>query len=77
MPDLLKLDFINSLPQPFTVRLLGEKTPQWELCDIDVETGLLRMFVCGKLQIQHIGDVGDFTDMDGVTHDPESFYCDE
>ena len=77
MPDLLKLDFINSLPQPFLVRLYGEKTPMWELHDIDVETGLLRIDVCGKLQVMHIGDVAEFTDMDGVVHDSDSFYCDE
>jgi len=75
MPDILKADLINSLPQPLTVRLLGEKEPMWELHDIDVETGLLRINVCGKLQGMHISDIGDFTDMDGVTHDPDSFYC--
>jgi len=76
MPDLLKLDFINSLPQPFQVRLWGDKATRWELYDIDVETGLLRINVCGKLQVKHISDVADFSDMDGVVHDSESFYCD-
>jgi len=75
MPDLLKIDFINNLPQPLVVRLLGEKEPMWELHDIEVETGLLRINVCGKLQVMHISDIGDFIDMDGVTHDPDSFYC--
>ena len=77
MADLLKIDFINSLPQPLRVRLLGQKEPMWELYDIDVETGLLRIDVCGKLQVMHIGDIGDVIDMDGVTHDPDSFYCEE
>jgi len=75
MPDLLRIDYINSLHQPLVVRLLGEKEPMWELHDIDVETGLLRINVCGKLQAMHISDIGDFVDMDGVTHDPDSFYC--
>jgi len=74
MADLLKFDFINSLPQPFMIRQFGEKDFMWELIDVDVESGLLRFWVCGKVQIGHIDDVAEFRDMDGGVHDSESFY---
>ena len=72
MADRLNADHINSLPQ-LMLRFLGDKE-RWPLYDIDVETGLLRIDVCGKLQVSHISDVGDFLDADGTQHDPESFY---
>lgn len=73
--DRLKMNFINSLPQPFLVRFVGDKI-KWPLESIDVETGALRFDVCGKLQVSHIGDVAEFFDADGGQHDPESFYYD-
>lgn len=75
MSDLLRLDYINSLPQPFMVRLCGDKI-MWPIETICVETGLMRIDVCGKLQPVHIGDAMEFLDMDGNSHDPESFYSD-
>ncbi len=74
MTDLLKIDYINSLPQPFMVTFLGGA--EWPLHDIDVETGALRIDVCGMLDAYHIGDVIHFTDLEGVKHDPETFYID-
>jgi hypothetical protein len=44
--------------------------------DIEVQTGLLRIDVCGKLQVKHIGEVIFFRDRDGVEHDAETFYSD-
>lgn len=76
MNDLLNMEYINSLPQPFVVRLLGDKDFSWELHDICVETGCLRFNVCGKLQPSHIGEISAFRDMDGKEHNPETFYSD-
>lgn len=72
--DLLKLDYINGLPQPFIAHFFGGD--EWPICDIDVETGLMRIDVCGKLQVKHIGDVKFFLDADGTEHDSETFYSD-
>jgi hypothetical protein len=47
---------------------------QWPVYDIDVETGLYRIDVCGKLQAEHISGAAEFRDADGVVHDSESFY---
>lgn len=74
--DKLRLDYINSLPRPLIVRLVGDKEPLWPLEFICVETGLLKFDVCGRLQNGHIADVGEFTDADGIVHDPETFYSD-
>lgn len=71
--DLLRMDYINSLPQPFVARMFGGA--EWEVADIDVETGLMRILVCGKIQPTHIGEVSHFRDMDGAVHSADSFYC--
>jgi hypothetical protein len=70
--DLLRMDYINSLPQPFVGLFYGGD--EWPIHDIDVETGLLRIDVCGLLQVKHIGDVRSFRDADGGIHDADDFY---
>lgn len=74
MSDLLRMDYINSLPQPFIATFLGGD--EWPIYDIDVETGLLRIDVVGKLQVSDIGEVKFFTDEAGVKHESETFYSD-
>ena len=75
MSDLLNMTYINCLPQPFTAVLYGGD--EWPLYDICVETGIVRIDVCGMLEIKHIGDIKIFRDMDGVNHDPDDFYLEE
>lgn len=75
MSDLLRMDYINSLPQPFIAKFYGGS--EWPVYDIDVETGLLRIDVCGKLEVKHIGDVRSFLDADHVKHDADDFYADD
>lgn len=72
MSDLLRMDYINSLPQPFIATMLGGW--RWPVYDIDVETGLIRLDVMGKLDRTHIAEVVKFTDADGVEHTSDSFY---
>lgn len=72
--DRLRMDYINSLPQPFIAHFYGGS--EWPIYDIEVGTGLLRIDVCGKLDVKHIGDVKYFRDADGVEHDSETFYTD-
>ena len=74
MSDLLRIHHINSLPQPFIAHFYGGS--EWPVYDIDVETGLIRIDVCGLLEIKQIGDVKFFRDMNHVEHDAESFYND-
>lgn len=75
MADLLRMDYINSLPQPFWARKYGSDW-WWPVADIEVETGLYRIDVMGKLDVCHIGDTAQFRDADGVMHDPDTFFVD-
>lgn len=76
MGDVLRMEHINSLPQPFTVRFYGDKDWWWPVNDFEVGTGLMRIDVCGKLQVKHFGEVAEIRDGDSQPHDPESFYAD-
>ncbi len=73
--DLLDMAYINSLPQPFIGVTLGGKW-EWPIHDIEVETGLVRIDVCGKLDVKHICDFTAFVDGRGVRHPAEGFYTD-
>lgn len=46
----------------------------WEVESIDVETGCLRILVCGLLQVSHIGEVAAFKDLNDAEYDPDTFY---
>lgn len=74
--DMLRMDYINSLPQPLFARKWGASSWWWPVYDIDVETGLYRIDVMGKLDACHISDTAEFRDADGKSHDPETFYSD-
>jgi hypothetical protein len=74
MTDLLGMDRINSLPQPFTAHFYGGGV--WPVIDIDVLHGFLRIDVVGLLEVKHISDVHTFIDANGESHDADSFYAD-
>lgn len=74
MSGMLRMDFINGLPQPFIATFYGGS--EWPVETIDVETGLMHIDVCGKLDRTHIGEVKFFTDADGIQHEADSFYSD-
>lgn len=71
--DRLRMDFINSLPQPLWADTFGA---EWPIYDIDVQTGLLRIDVCGMLEVKHIDDLRSIRDDGGTVRDIEVFYCD-
>lgn len=75
MTDKLRMDFINSLPQPILVRLCGD-TVWWPVNDFEVETALLRIDVVGVLEVKSMGEVVEIKDGDHVAHAVESFYSD-
>lgn len=74
MSDLLRMDYINSLPQPFLAELIDGWS--WEVYDIEVGTGLVRINVMGKLDVIDIGEILKFIDGDGCEHVPDTFYSD-
>ena len=71
--DKLDMEYINNLPQPFLLQLWGGDI-WWPVHDIEVQTGLLRIDVCGLLQVSHIREVKVFRDDSGKDHDPDDFY---
>lgn len=70
----MDMEYIDSLPQPFIACFIGGG--EWPVHDIDVESGFMRIDVCGKPQITHIAEVKFFRDIDGIEHDAETFYSD-
>lgn len=76
MADLLNMERINALPQPLFMREYGSHAWWWPVNDIEVGTGLLRIDVCGLLEVKHIGDVAQIRDADGILHDPDTLYSD-
>ena len=76
MTDLLNMELINSLPQPLWVSRNG-KDWWWPVYDICVETGLVRIDVCGKLQANHIAEWWYVRDDAQVIHDTETFYLED
>lgn len=77
MNDLLDMDYINSLPQPFMAEYwVNDKRYWWPVNDFEVQTGLYRIDVCGLLQVCHIGDHFVFMDGSGKEHNYEDFFAD-
>jgi hypothetical protein len=75
MTDKLDFDAINALSMPFWARFCGGDI--WPVYDIDVETGLMRIDVCGLLQVMHFADVIEIRDADGRAHDSDDFWLDK
>lgn len=74
MSDLLRMDYINSLPQPLMAREFDGS--EWPVDVIDVQTGCMRLDICGKIQHTHISNFSKFIDQDGNEHDVDTFYSD-
>ena len=74
--DMLNMDYINSLPQPFFARKFGSDW-WWPVNDFEVQTGLYRIDVMGKLDVCHINDTAEFRDGEGKIHDSADFYLED
>lgn len=73
MADLLDMNRINALPLPLFVRELGSDH-WWPVHDIEVQTGLMRIDVCGLLDVTRFIMQAEIKDGNGKLHDPEDFY---
>ncbi len=74
MADKLKMDALNALPHPLLARFIGGDV--WPVLDICVETGLMRIDVCGMADRHHFVDVAVIIDGDGGEHAAEQFWHD-
>jgi hypothetical protein len=70
--DKLNMEKFNSLPHPITARLYGGGEYWIEI--LDVQTGCMRIDVCGKSQLSHFSDVKELIDIDGGKHNPDDFW---
>lgn len=70
----LDMAYILSLPQPLIGTLLGGST--WPIYDIEVETGLVRIDVCGLLVVKRISDFFSVRDNLGIEHAAIGFFID-
>lgn len=59
--DRLDMAYINSLPLPLW-------DGDWPVADIEVETGLYRIDVCGLLEVRHIDRCFTMKDSNGKQH---------
>lgn len=67
--DLLDMEYINSLPLPLW-------DGDWPVCEIEVETGLYRIDVCGLFEVRHIDRCHRMKDSNGKTHFVGDFWLD-
>lgn len=74
MADLLREDFINSLPQPLYVKLWSS---YWPLVEVCVETGLGKIDVCGMYDNIEFGRVTSLRDANWNEVDLEECYVQE
>ena len=72
--DLLNGVKFNALPGPVTARMCGGG--EWWIETLDVQTGAMRLDVCGQIDLSHFSEVMILIDINGSTHDPEDFWLD-
>ena len=72
--DIIDIDKFNALPGPVAARIdFGAEHWIETLC---VQTGCMRLDVCGKIQLSHFDHVRKLIDADGNEHNPDIFYID-
>lgn len=76
MTDRLDMDALNALPGPLMVRFCGDDW-LWPVFDIEVQTGLMRIDVCGRLQVKEFCEVMALYDDSGCEHDADQFWLDD
>ena len=72
--DVIRIDEFDKLPAPVTARLLDGG--EYWIESICVETGLMRLDICGLIQIEDFVMVETLIDANDVEHDAEEFLND-
>lgn len=70
--DLINGPKFNALPAPVTAKMLGGS--EWPIESLDVQTGCMRLDVCGKIDVNRFSEVVELIDIDGGRHDPDDFW---
>jgi len=72
--DILDMDRFNALPGPVTARLFGGG--EYWIETLCVQTGCMRLDVCGQIDHSHFDEVHTLIDMDSNEHNPDDFWLD-
>lgn len=73
MKDMLNMEMINRIGQMY-IRQYGDRHIWWPLYEVCVQTGFMKVDVCGLLQNMHFDDIAEIKDDSGEKYDPEIFY---
>jgi hypothetical protein len=70
--DMLDIKKFNLLPGPVTAKMIGGG--DYWIETLDVQTGLMRVDVCGMIDLTEFSMVDWLVDASGEKHDPDDFY---
>ena len=70
--DKLNAKKFNSLPSPVTARMLGGS--EYWIETLCVQTGCMRIDVCGMIDLTNFDSVTMLVDADGNEYEPDDFY---
>lgn len=78
--DIQKGDIINgvkfnALSSPVTAKIAGGG--EWWIESLDVQTGLMRLDICGQIDLCHFCEVIELIDYNGNKYDPDDFWINE
>lgn len=73
--DLLNMLKFNTLPGPVTARISGGA--EYWIETLDVQTGLMRLDVSGRLDRMEFIEANMLIDGDGVEHNPDDFWLED
>ena len=74
LEDIIDLGKFNSLPSPVTARILSGA--EYWIETLDVQTGLMKIDVCGQVDLTSFAEVLMLIDADGIEHNPDDFWMD-
>ena len=70
--DILDGEKFNKLPSPVTARMCSGS--EWWIETLDVQTGAMRLDVCGQIDLSHFSEVIELIDYNGYKHNPDDFW---
>ena len=73
--DILNIVKFNALPGPVTARLIGGD--EYWIESLCVRTGLMRLDVCGQIDLSDFSLVAALIDIDGNEHNPDDFWIED
>ena len=70
--DILSMEKFSALPHPIVGKMMGGG--EWEIETVCILTGIMRLNVCGKIDLEDFSMVKTIVDANGDEHDPDDFW---